>query len=231
MVHSKQRILVVDDDRAVVKLLRATLDAYGYETVVAVDGTEALRIVEREVPDLITLDLTLPDIDGLEVCRRIREWSQVPIIVLSGRCDQSEKVLCLDSGADDYLTKPFGAEELMARVRAAFRHCEPPSVLPPHPVFTFGDLTVDLVNRRVTVAGREIKLTPTEYGLLKELVLNQGKVLTHKYLLNRVWGDEYAQETEYLHVFVRRLRRKIEPEPSNPQYFISVPGVGYKFAS
>jgi two-component system KDP operon response regulator KdpE len=230
-MKGKRKILIVDDDQAVVKLLQALLHEYGYEALAAFDGTEAIRTATMEVPDLILLDLLLPDMDGLEVCRRIREWSPVPIIVLSGKIDQEDKVHCLDAGADDYVTKPFGSEELRARIRTAFRHSEPSTVLPPQPVFTFGNLAVDLVNRRVTVAGSEIKLTPIEYGLLQELVLNRGKVLTHKYLLNRVWGNEYAQETEYLHVFVRRLRLKIEPEPSNPQYFISIPGVGYKFAS
>jgi two-component system KDP operon response regulator KdpE len=227
----KRKILIVEDEKAMVKLLQALLHEYGYDTLVAFNGAEALQIMEKEVPDLITMDLTLPDIDGLEVCRRIRDWSPVPIIVLSGRIDQEGKVYCLDAGADDYVTKPFWNEELIARIRVAFRHCEPPSILPPHPVFNFGDVTVDLVNRLVTVSGREIKLTPTEFGLLKELVLNNGKALTHKYLLNRVWGNEYAQETEYVHVFVHRLRLKIEPEPSNPQYIIAVPGVGYKFES
>jgi two-component system, OmpR family, KDP operon response regulator KdpE len=227
----KRRILVVDDDPEIVKLLKSLLHNSGYDILETSTGAEAIQIVEKEVPDLLILDLGLPDMDGLAVCRHIRNWSSLPIIVLSGRTSREDKVRCLDAGVDDYITKPFWNEELTARIRVVFRHCEPPSIIPPNPVINFGNVTLDLVNRRATGDDREIKLTPIEYGLLKELVLNKGKVLTHKYLLNKVWGNEYAQETDYLHVFIRRLRLKLEPEPSNPQYIVSVSGVGYKFVS
>ena len=223
------RILVVDDDLAVLKFVRANLQAAGYEVLTALDGTEALQVIEKELPDLIILDIMMPGIDGFEVCRQIREWSQVPIIMLSALADEEDKVKCLDLGADDYLTKPFGVQELMARVRAVFRRTEAASAISPEPTFTSGNLKVNFAQRKVTVADREVKLTPTEYCLLKELVLNAGKVLTHTYLLNRAWGPEYGQETQYLHVFARRLRAKLEPDPANPRHIITVPGVGYQF--
>ncbi len=223
------RILIVDDDLAVLKFVRANLQAAGYEILTALDGTEALQVIEKELPDLVILDIMMPKMDGFEVCRRVREWSQVPIIMLSARDDEKDKVKCLDLGADDYLTKPFGVEELMARVRSVFRRAEAARGVPPEPVFTSGDLKVNFAQREVTVADREVKLTPTEYCLLKEFVLNAGKVLTHAYLLNRAWGPEYEQETQYLHVFVRRLRAKLELEPANPRHIITVPGVGYQF--
>jgi two-component system KDP operon response regulator KdpE len=225
---SKRKILIVDDDRAVVKLLQAIFHESDYETLVTFDSTEAIRIVAKEVPDLVTLDLTLNGVDGLEICRHIREWSAVPIIIVSSETDQAVKVRCLDAGADDYITKPFGNEELMARIRSAFRHCEPSKILPPQPVITFGNVSVDLINRRVAVADREIKLTPIEYGFLKELILNKGKVLTHKHILNQVWGNEYAEETDYVHIITRRLRLKLEDDPSKPKYLLSVSGVGYQ---
>jgi len=225
----RPRILVVDDDLAVLKFLRANLAASGYETLTALDGAEALQVIEKELPDLIILDIMMPAIDGFEVCRRVREWSQIPIIMLSARSDVKDKVKCLDLGADDYLTKPFGVEELIARVRSVFRRTETARAISPQPTFTSGDLKVNFAERRVTVADREVKLTPTEYCLLKEFVLNVGKVLTHTYLLSRAWGPEYRDEREYLHVFVRRLRGKLEPEPANPRHIITVPGVGYRF--
>jgi two-component system KDP operon response regulator KdpE len=224
----KRKILIVDDDRATVKHLQTIFNQEKFDTLVAVDYNEAIRIIDREAPDLVTLDLTLHGIHGLELCRQIREYSPVPIIMLSSETDQAVKVRCLDAGADDYVTKPFGNEELMARIRTAFRHCEPAKVMPPQPVVTFGNVTVDLVNRRVTVADREIKLTPIEYGLLRELVLNKGKVLTHKHILQQVWGQEYASETDYVHVFIRRLRLKLEQEPAKPEYLVSVSGIGYQ---
>ena len=223
------RILVVDDDLAVLKFVRANLQAAGYEVLTGLDGAEALQVIEKELPDLIILDIMMPTIDGFEVCRQIREWSQVPIVMLSARGDEEDKVKCLDLGADDYLTKPFGVQELMARVRAVFRRTEGASAISPEPTFTSGDLEVNFAQRKVTVADREVRLTPTEYRLLKELVLNAGKVLTHTYLLNRAWGSEYGQETQYLHVFARRLRAKLELEPANPRHIITVPGVGYRF--
>jgi len=225
----KTRILVVDDEPSIIKFLRANLEAKGYKVLAAVDGTEALQTFEMELPDLVILDIMMPKIDGFEVCRRLREWSQIPIIMLSARGDESDKVKCLDLGADDYITKPFGASELIARVRAVMRRTEAAATIPTRPSFTSGDLEISFAQRRVTVAGKEVKLTPTEYTLLQEFVLNAGKVLTHTYLLNKVWGLEYREEREYLHVFVRRLRAKLEPDPTNPEYIMTLPGVGYQF--
>jgi len=225
----RTRILVVDDELRIIKLLRANLETRGYEVLAAMDGAEALQTIEIELPDLVILDIMMPKIDGFEVCRQLREWSQVPIIMLSARGDESAKVKCLDLGADDYLTKPFGASELIARVRAVMRRTEAAATIPTRPSFTSGDLEINFVKRQVIVAGNEVKLTPTEYTLLQEFVLNAGKVLTHTYLLNKAWGSEYREDTQYLHVFVRRLRVKLEPDPTNPRYIVTVPGVGYQF--
>jgi len=222
------RILIVDDDPAILRFLKANLEARGYETLMAVDGAEALQVVGRELPDLVILDIMLPKVDGFEVCRRLREWSQIPIIMLSAKGDVIDKVECLNLGADDYVTKPFGVEELMARIKAVFRRSKAARALPTQPTFINRDLKVNFVERQVTVADREVKLTPTEYKLLQELALNAGKVLTHEMLLNRVWGPEYRQEREYVRVFIGRLRKELEPDPENSQYIITVPGVGYK---
>ena len=225
----KPRILVVDDELSIIKFLRANLEAKGYNVLAAMDGAQALQTFEMELPDLVVLDIMMPKMDGFEVCRRLREWSQVPVIMLSALGDEGDKVKCLDLGADDYITKPFGASELIARVRAVLRRTEGAGTIPTQPSFTSGDLEINFVKRRVTVAGNEVKLTPTEYALLQEFVLNAGKVLTHTYLLNKVWGSEYREDTQYLHVFVRRLRAKLEPDPTNPRYILTVPGVGYQF--
>ncbi len=182
-----------------------------------------------ELPDLVILDIMMPKMDGFEVCRRLREWSQIPTIMLSARGDETDKVKCLDLGADDYLTKPFGTRELLARVRAVLRRTEATKTVSTPPLFTSGDLRISFAQRQVTVAGKEVKLTPTEYSLLQEFVLNAGKTLTHSYLLDRVWGPEYRDEREYLHVFVHRLRTKLEPDATNPKYIMTVPGVGYRF--
>jgi len=222
-------VLIVDDDLAIIKFLRANLKAEDYETLAAMDGVEALQTIEKELPDLVILDIMLPKIDGFEVCRQLREWSQMPIIMLSARGDEEDKVKCLDLGADDYITKPFGVHELIARVRAVMRRTEAALTTPTQPSFATGDLEINFAARRVTVAGKEVKLTPTEYNLLQELVLNAGKVLTHAHLLNKVWGLEYRGEREYLHVFVRRLRKELEPDPENPRHILTVPGVGYHF--
>jgi len=226
---SKKRILVVDDELSIVKFLRANLESRGYEVLTAADGAEALKTIEMELPDLIILDIMMPEMNGFEVCSRLREWSQTPIIMLSARGDASDKVKCLDLGADDYITKPFGAGELIARVRAVLRRTETATNIPPQPFFKSGDLEIHFAPRKVTVAGKEVKLTPTEYSLLQEFVLNAGKVLTHTHLLNKVWGLEYRNEREYLHVFVRRLRSKLEPDRTDPRYIVTVPGVGYQF--
>jgi len=224
------RVLIVDDDPGITKLLRASFGDMGYELLVAMDGAEALHTIQRELPDLIILDIKMPEIDGLEVCRQLREWSQIPIIMLSVDSAIEQKVRCLDLGADDYVVKPFSLDELMARIRRVLRRTQAIGTTPGQAVFTVGDLEINFIERRVTSAGNEVKFTPTEYSLLRELVLNIGKVLTHVQLLNRVWGQEYSGETEYLRVFVNRLRTKIEPNPTKPRYIITVPGVGYMFS-
>jgi len=225
----KKCVLVVDDELSIIKFLRANLEAKDYKVLAAMDGTEALQVIEMELPDLVILDIMMPKMDGFEVCRRLREWSQIPIIMLSARGDEKDKVKCLELGADDYITKPFGASELTARVSAVLRRTEAATTIPAQPSFTSGDLQVNFVKRQVTIADKEIKLTPTEYNLLQEFVLNAGKVLTHTHLLNKVWGPEYREDRQYLHVFVRRLRDKLEPDPTSPRYIMTVPGVGYQF--
>ena len=227
----KTHVLVVDDDPAILRLLSTNLKARGYEVSVAVDGEESLEAVEKDFVDLIILDLMMPKLDGVEVCRRIREWSNIPIIVLSARGDEKGKVKCLELGADDYLTKPFGIAELMARVKTALRHGGDSRMAPAHPsIFTCGDLEINFAMRRVRVDGIEVKLTPTEYSVLQQLAVNTDKVLTHSMLLQGVWGSEYCSEKEYLRVFIGRLRKKIEPDPENPRYILTMPGVGYYIA-
>jgi DNA-binding response OmpR family regulator len=225
----KSRILIVDDDIGVVKSVRANLKARNWETLVAMDGAEALEVIGQEQPDLVILDITMPKMDGLEVCRQVRTWSRVPIIMLSARRDVEEKVRCLNIGADDYVTKPFGVNELTARVKAVLRRTSESGIEPTASSFSTGDLFINFVERRVTISNREVKLTPTEYNLLQELALGADRVFSHSTLLGKVWGPEYVSEREYLHVFVGRLRKEIEPDPARPQYIITVPGVGYKF--
>ena len=225
----KKRILIVDDEVSILKFLRSNLEDRGYTAISATNGEEALHIIERELPDLIILDVMMPKMDGFEVCRQLREWSQIPIIMLSARGDEKDKVKCLDLGADDYIVKPFGANELMARVSAVLRRTRTAGISTTKPSITNGDLVINFAKRQVTRAGTEVKLTPTEYSLLQELAVNSGKVLTHTHLLKRVWGSEYQDEREYLHVFVRRLRSKLESDPNNPKYILTVSGVGYQF--
>ncbi len=226
----RPRILIVDDDIGVLKFVRANLQSTDCETLVAMDGREALQLIEQELPDLIVLDIMMPKMDGFEVCRRIREWSQVPIIMLSARHDIGEKVKCLNSGADDYVTKPFGVNELRARVRAVLRRAQSVGTTPVVPTFNSGDLEINFVQRRVTIASREVKLTPTEYNLLVELALGMGKVLTHTYLLNKVWGPEYRGEREYLRVFIGRLRKELKNGSGKREYIATIPGVGYQLS-
>lgn len=227
----KKRILVVDDDTAILRLLSTNLKARGYEVLTATDGEEALEAVQKDYIDLIILDIMMPKVDGIQVCRHIREWSDIPIIILSARGDEYDKVECLELGADDYLTKPFGIAELMARINTAFRHRGNANVTPAQSSFTCDGLEINFAKRRVTVKGKEITLTPTEYSLLQQLAVNSDKVLTHSMLLHSVWGNEYSSEKEYLRVFVGRLRRKLEPDPKNPRYIHTVPGVGYHLAT
>ena len=225
MTESGLRVLVVDDERAIRRFLRASLTAHGYTVFEASSGHEALSAVVGDRPDLIILDLGLPDLNGIEVTRQLREWTQIPIVVLSVREEEATKVAALDVGADDYLTKPFGIPELMARIRVAVRHTSQPAV---EPVFEVGDLRMDRARRQVLMAGNEVVLTPTEYELLRVLVQYAGKVLTHRQLLRQVWGTGYELETHLLQVNVSNLRRKIEPDPSRPSYVITEVGVGYR---
>jgi two-component system, OmpR family, KDP operon response regulator KdpE len=219
------RILIVDDERAIRRYLRTALEAQGYMAFEATNGMEALGSAAGARPDLIILDLGLPDIDGVEVTRRIREWSQVPIIILSVRDQEQDKIEALDVGADDYLTKPFSTGELMARMRVAARralHSED------EPTLQVDQLLMDLPHHRVTLAGIEISLTPTEYDLLRLLMQYNGKVLTHRQILRQVWGPTYEAETHLLRVNISNLRRKIEPDPARPSYILTEPGVGYR---
>jgi len=221
-------VLVADSDLPMLRFIRSNLEVGGYQVVLAVDGEEALEKIERELPDLVILDVMLPKVDGVEVCRRLREWSQVPVIMLSTNDDEVDKVNCLDLGADDYITKPFGMGELLARVRVALRHAKPEVIASPS-TFISGDLEVNFDRWCVNIDSKEIKLTPIEFSLLEQLVLNAGKVLTHNMLLQKVWGAEYNREMHYVHVFVARLRRKLEHDPKKPKYILTKPGVGYYF--
>ncbi|HEY6958823.1 MAG TPA: response regulator transcription factor [Candidatus Limnocylindria bacterium] len=219
------RILVIEDEPAIVRTLRANLERRGFRVDVAVNGREALEHVQAR-PDLVLLDLTLPDADGLALIPAIREYVNAPILVLSARGGERDKVRALDEGADDYLTKPFGVEELFARIRVALRHTL--TTRSTAPVFETDGLVVDLEHRRVAVEGQEVRLTPTEYGLLTALVRHADHVVTDAMLLREVWGPEYGDEDHYLHVYVARLRKKIERDPQRPRYIVTEPGVGYR---
>jgi two-component system, OmpR family, KDP operon response regulator KdpE len=223
----KPVILIVDDESQILRVMRASLPARGYEVRTAPGGEEALDEIRKEMPDLIILDLVMPRMSGLEVCRRVREFSSVPIIVLSAKEAESDKVAALEMGADDYVTKPFGLDELFARMHAVLRRI---SATETHSsVLTAGDLTIETDERRVRVAGREVKLTPKEFEVLKYLVSNAGKVVTHRALLQAVWGSEATEQTDYLRVFINQLRGKIEPIPRYPRYILTEPWVGYRF--
>jgi two-component system, OmpR family, KDP operon response regulator KdpE len=219
-------VLVVDDEPPIRRFLRSGLSAAGYQVVTADDAASALAIVTAEKPDVVVLDLGLPDRSGFEVIREIRKHSPVPIIVLSARSDESAKVVALDLGADDYVSKPFGMGELTARLRAALRHAF--HAQGEIPLFVSADLTVDLVRRLVTRAGHEVKLSPKEFELLKHLVTHAGKVLTHRHLLTQVWGPAQSNEVQYLRVFIRGLRQKLEADPTRPTHILTELGVGYR---
>ena len=219
------RILVVDDELAIRRFLHTVLSSEEFSLHEAENGHAGLAAAAAFRPDVILLDLGLPDLDGIEVIKRIREWSPVPIIVLSVRDRENDKVAALDAGADDYLTKPFGVGELLARIRAALRRSLQEI---PEPVFTSSDLQVDLGSRRVTVGGADISLTPTEYDILRLLVTHAGKVLTHTHILKQIWGIAYLEQPHVLRVNVSNLRRKLESDPSRPQHIITEPGVGYR---
>jgi len=225
-MNEKPVILVVDDEPQILRVMRASLPARGYEVRTAADGNEALDEIGKQMPDIIILDLVMPGMSGLEVCRRVREFSSVPVIVLSAKGSESDKVAALDLGADDYVTKPFGMDELLARVRAVFRRL--PASESGDSVLEVGDVRIDPAERRVVVAGKEIKLTPKEFDVLKYLVSNVGKVVTHRKLLQSVWGWQSSEQTEYLRVVINQLRRKIEPDPQHPRYILTEPWVGYR---
>ncbi|MBP7689360.1 MAG: response regulator [Thermoflexales bacterium] len=221
-------ILVIDDEPQIVRALRTILTAKQFRVTAAMRGEEGLTLAAANPPDVIILDLSLPDMDGLQVCARLREWTQVPIIVLSVRDNERDKVAALDKGADDYLTKPFGIEELLARIRVALRHAARAQGSP-HPIVTAGPLAIDLVQHIVTRDGVEVKLTATEFKLLAYLAANAGRVLTHQAILTNVWDPADADHIEYLRVYMRQLRKKLEADPEQPQYFLTEPGVGYRF--
>jgi two-component system KDP operon response regulator KdpE len=222
------KVLVVDDEPQIVRALRINLSARGYEVLTAPDGTAALRVAASGKPDVVVLDLGLPDMDGTAVIEGLRGWSSVPIIVLSARTDSPDKVHALDAGADDYVTKPFGMDELLARLRAAVRRSatEP---LDGDAVIETAAFTIDLIAKRVRRGGEDVHLTPTEWGLLEVLARNSGRLVSQRQLLQDVWGPAYATESHYLRVYFAQLRRKLEPEPSRPRHLITEPGMGYRF--
>lgn len=223
--HNLPKILVVDDEPAIQRFLKTALGAGEFTLYQAENGHAALAAAVSVRPDLILLDLGLPDLDGVEVIRRIREWSEVPIIVVSVREREEEKVRAFDAGADDYLTKPFGTGELLARIKVALRRSLQQV---PDPVLQIGELQIDIPKRRVAVRGAEVQLTPTEYDLLRLLALHRGKVLTHSQILKQIWGVAYVEQPHVLRVNISNLRRKIEADPSRPRYIVTEPGVGYR---
>lgn len=218
--------LVIDDEIQIRRLLRLTLESHDYRVFEAATGQDGLREAAQRRPEIVLLDLGLPDLDGVEVLKRLREWSQVPVVILSVRDQEEAKIAALDAGADDYVTKPFSTGELLARVRVARRHAQPADETT---VFRSGDLQVDLTARVVTLKGREVKLSATEYSLLRLFVQHAGKVLTHRQILREVWGPNQVEQTHYLRVYVAHLREKLEANPAEPVWFITEPGVGYRF--
>ena len=231
MTMKGKRILLAEDEVALRDFVSRNLRARGFEVLEASNGLEAVALWERENPHLLILDIMMPRMDGLEVCRRVREHSAVPIIVLTALDMESDKVAALDLGADDYLTKPFGVEELLARVRAVLRRSQWEVVPLAGGIKRFGDLEIDITGHIVRLRGMEVRLSPTEFALLKQLVANAGKVLTHRMLLQSIWGPEYGGEAEYLRVYINRLRHKLEPDSANPRYLLTEPGVGYRFVT
>jgi two-component system KDP operon response regulator KdpE len=226
---SPSTILVVDDEQPIREFIARNLEVRGYRVAQAADGLEALSVLDRESPDLIILDVMMPNLNGFDVCRRIRQTSTVPIIMLTALGEESDKVTAFDLGADDYLTKPFGVGELLGRLKAVLRRTRWESQPPSGEAVRFGDLEFDPERRRVARGGQEIRLTPTEFTLLAEFIAHAGKVLTHRALLQKVWGPEYGDEAEYLRVYVNRLRHKIEVDPSKPRHLLTEQSVGYRF--
>ncbi|MDD5435197.1 MAG: response regulator [Nitrospira sp.] len=228
MTDEQGLILLIEDEPQMCRFLRITLQGHGYRLVEATSGQDGLIQAATRNPDVILLDLGLPDIDGLEVIRRVREWSQIPVIVLSAREQEEDKIKALDGGADDYLTKPFGAGELLARIRVALRHISSKYNGSDDPVFSLDNLKVDLAKRQVFLDNREIHLTPIEYRLLSVLIKHAGKVMTHTQLLKEVWGAAYLSQTHYLRIYMAQLRHKLEADPARPRFFINEPGIGYR---
>jgi two-component system KDP operon response regulator KdpE len=228
-METRKRILVVDDEQEITLVLRSGLTKHGFDVRVAGEGQAALELFQAWPPDLVITDLSMPNMNGLNLCRRLRETSSIPIIILSVKGDEATKVEALDAGADDYLTKPFGMGELLARVRATLRRS--PQASNEGTTIEEGDFRVDFDTRAVQVAGKEIRLSPKEFDLLVFLIRNSGKVLTHRTLLAKIWGGNYTDQTEYLRVFIRHLRKKIEPDPAKPRYILTDPWVGYRFVS
>ena len=224
----KIRVLVVDDEPAIPRFLKPALEANDYQMITATTVVDAMRRIAADAPDIVVLDLGLPDGDGKDVIRRVREWSDVPIVVLSARDREVEKIEALDLGADDYVNKPFGVGELMARMRAAVRHRVREKAAPA--VFRVGEVEIDDARRRVVRAGAEIKLTPKEYELLVFLVRHAGKVITHRQILTAVWGPAHVEDTQYLRVYVGQLRQKVEARPDDPRLIVTEPGIGYRIA-
>ena len=230
MTESSPLILIIEDEAPIRRFLRASLANDGYRFNEAETGQEGLKLAAGQPPDLVLLDLGLPDLDGLEIVRQLRDWSRIPVIILSARGQENDKVAALDAGADDYLTKPFSVGELLARIRVALRHAARPAAGNADCLFQVGDLKVDLIARRIWVGAKELHLTPLEYRLLTTLVRHAGKVLTHRFLLKEVWGPGQAFENHYLRVFMATLRRKIETDPARPRYLLTEQGVGYRLA-
>jgi two-component system, OmpR family, KDP operon response regulator KdpE len=224
-------VVLIEDEPQIRRFLRATLTSQGYRLFEATTGADGLVEVGSRLPDVVVVDLGLPDMDGLQVIRRLREWSAVPIIVLSARGQEQDKVAALDAGADDYVSKPFGAGELLARIRVALRHTTGASREGGEASFKVGDLQVDLVRRHVALGAREIRLTPIEYKLLTTLVRHAGKVITHQQLLREVWGPTHTDQPHYVRVYMAHLRHKLEAEPARPRYLLTEPGVGYRLAA
>jgi two-component system KDP operon response regulator KdpE len=221
-------ILVIEDEPQMLRFLRVSLGAHGYQVFEATTGSQGMVEATSRNPDVILLDLGLPDVDGLEVTCRLREWTRTPIIVISARGHDQDKVQALDQGADDYLTKPFSVDELLARIRVALRHVAESTSGSKEPVFSVGELRVDLTRREVSLGEQEIHLTPTEYRLLTTLIKYAGRVVTHRQLLKEVWGPSYVEQTQYLRVYMGQLRQKLEREPARPKYLTNEPGVGYR---
>lgn len=231
MTEEKELILLIEDEQQMRRFLRITLQSQGYRVIEASTANEAMLQAASRNPDIVLLDLGLPDMDGLEVTKRLREWTRTPIIVISAREQEQDKVKALDAGADDYLTKPFNANELLARIRVASRHSLRTRSGRPEPVFAFGSIRVDLSLRQVFLDDKEVHLTPLEYKLLMVLIRHAGKVVTHRQLLTDVWGQAHTNEVQYLRVYMTQLRHKLEKDPARPRFFMNEPGVGYRLKS